>query len=286
MLRRDAMRTAAHCSGIGLRPQHHAEFLERLPALGWVEVHSENFFARGGMQRDVLAHVCAQYPLSLHGVGLSIGSTDPLDRTHLAELARLERDFNPILVSEHLAWGSVDGRYMNDLLPLPYTTEALRHMAVRVGAVQDSLGRQILIENVSSYLQFNGSEMSEWEFLAALAAESGCAILLDVNNLYVNAVNHGFDPCEYLNSIPPRAVQEIHLAGHSVERLGTHELLVDTHAAPVCSAVWELYGAALERFGPVHTLIEWDAELPALDVLLTEARKIEHALRVCRADAA
>jgi uncharacterized protein len=280
------MRAAAHCSGIGLRSQHHAEFLERRPAVGWVEVHSENFFARGGLTRDVLDEVCAHYPVSLHGVGLSIGSTDPLNTTHLAELARLVRDCKPLLVSEHLAWGSIDGRYVNDLLPLPYTVEALRHMVARVGAVQDRLGRQILIENVSSYLQFDGAEMAEWEFLCALAAESGCGILLDVNNLYVNAVNHSFDPGEYLDSIPPHAVQEIHLAGHSVERLGARELLIDTHAAPVCSAVWELYGAALERFGPVYTLLEWDAQLPALDVLLAEARKIEHALRVCRVDAA
>jgi uncharacterized protein (UPF0276 family) len=280
------MSAQAACSGIGLRSPHHAEFLERRPPLGWVEVHSENFFARGGIQRDVLAEVRAHYPLSLHGVGLSIGSTDPLNRSHLAQLARLERDFNPILVSEHLAWGSVDGRYMNDLLPLPYTAEALRHTAARVSAVQDVLGRQILIENVSSYLEFKGSEMAEWEFLAALAAESGCAILFDVNNLYVNAINHGFDPCVYLNSIPPHAVREIHLAGHGVERLGTRELLIDTHAAPVCSAVWQLYGAALERFGPVRTLIEWDANLPALDVLIAEAGKIEQALQVRRADAA
>jgi uncharacterized protein (UPF0276 family) len=280
------MDAQAPCSGIGLRSQHHAEFLERRPALGWVEVHSENFFARGGVQRDVLAAVRAHYPLSLHGVGLSIGSTDPLNRSHLAQLARLERDFNPILVSEHLAWGSVDGRYMNDLLPLPYTAEALRHTAARVGVVQDTLGRQILIENVSSYLEFKDSEMAEWEFLAALAAESGCAILFDVNNLHVNAINHGFDPSVYLNSIPPHAVREIHLAGHGVERLGTRKLLIDTHAAPVCSAVWELYGAALERFGPVRTLIEWDADLPALDVLIAEAKKIEQALQVRRADAA
>src|SRR5580700_6835568 len=169
------MSAAARLCGIGLRAQHHAEFLKRRPAVGWVEVHSENHFARGGLQREVLAEVRAHYPVSLHGVGLSIGSTDPLDRAHLAELARLQRDFNPILVSEHLAWGSVDGRYLNDLLPLPYTAEALRHMAARVGAVQDFLGRQILIENVSSYLQFNGAEMAEWEFLAALASECGCA---------------------------------------------------------------------------------------------------------------
>jgi hypothetical protein len=280
------MSVAARSSGIGLRSQHHAEFLERRPAVGWIEVHGENHFARGGLQREVLAKVCAHCPLSLHGVGLSIGSTDPLDSTHLAEVARLQRDFDPVLVSEHLAWGSVDGRFMNDLLPLPYTEEALRHTAGRVRAVQDVLGRQILIENVSSYLEFEDSEMAEWEFLVALTAEAGCAILLDVNNLYVNAVNHGFDPCLYLDCIPPQAVHEIHLAGHSVRRLGTRELLIDTHAAPVCSAVWQLYGAALERFGPVRTLIEWDADLPELDVLLAEAMKIEQVLEVRHADAA
>src|ERR1700733_7179038 len=196
------MRVPTDCSGIGLRAQHHAEFLARRPAVGWVEVHSENHFARGGVQRDVLARIRALYPLSLHGVGLSIGSTDALDRAPLAQLARLARDFEPMHVSEHLAWGSFDGRFMNDLLPLPYTAEALRHAAVRVGAVQDALGRQILIENVSSYLEFKDSEMAEWEFLAALAAESGCAILLDVNNVYVNAKNHGFEPHVYFNSIP------------------------------------------------------------------------------------
>jgi uncharacterized protein (UPF0276 family) len=280
------MSVAARSSGIGLRSQHHAEFLERRPAVGWVEVHSENHFALGGLQREVLAQVRAHWPLSLHGVGLSIGSTDPLNSAHLAELARLERDFAPVLMSEHLAWGSVDGRFMNDLLPLPYTEEALRHTAGRVRAVQEVLGRQILIENVSSYLEFKDSEMAEWEFLVALTAESGCAILLDVNNLYVNAINHGFDPCAYLNYIPPQAVQEIHLAGHSVRHLGTRELLVDTHAAPVCSAVWQLYGAALKRFGAVRTLIEWDADLPELDVLVAEAMKIEQLLQVRHADAA
>jgi hypothetical protein len=280
------MSAPARCSGFGLRSQHHAEFLERRPAVGWVEVHSENHFARGGVQREILAEVRAHYPLSLHGVGLSIGSTDPLNSTHLAQLARLERDFKPVLVSEHLAWASVEGRFMNDLLPLPYTEEALRHTAARVAAVQDALGRQILIENVSSYLEFKGSEMTEWEFLVALAAESGCALLFDINNLYVNAINHGFDPYCYLNYIPPRSVQEIHLAGHNVKRVGTRELLVDTHAAPVCATVWQLYAAALERFGPVRTLVEWDADLPALDVLMAEAGKIDDVLQVWRADAA
>jgi uncharacterized protein len=280
------MSARAHRGGIGLRPQHHAEFLARRPQIGWVEVHSENYFARGGAQRDTLAEVRANYPLSLHGVGLSLGSTDALNRAHLAALARLEREFEPLLVSEHLAWGSIDGRYMNDLLPLPYTDEALRHTAARVRAVQDVLGRQILIENISSYLEWHGAESHEWEFLSALAAESGCAILLDVNNLYVNAINHGFDPNLYLNSIPPCTVREMHLAGHSVLHVGSRELLIDTHDAPVCAAVWQLYAAAIDRFGAVPTLIEWDTELPALDVLLGEAGKIEAALQAGCAEAA
>jgi hypothetical protein len=280
------MSVPAHCSGIGLRTAHHAEFLARRPAVGWVEVHSENHFARGGVQRDVLASVRALYPLSLHGVGLSIGSTDALDAAHLAELARLTRDFNPMFVSEHLAWGSVDGRFTNDLLPLPFTDEALRHVASRLDAVQDALGRQILIENISSYFEFNDSQLAEWEFLAALTAESGCAILLDVNNLYVNAMNHGFDPDVYLNGIPPAAVREIHLGGHSVTRIGGRELRIDTHGAPVCEAVWQLYGSAVDRFGPVPTLIEWDTNLPPLEVLLAEALQIERALAVRRAVAA
>jgi uncharacterized protein (UPF0276 family) len=280
------MSAAAHCSGIGLRTPHHAEFLARRPPVGWVEVHSENHFARGGAQREVLAEVRAHYPLSLHGVSLSIGSTDALDRSHLAELVRLTRDFDPMLVSEHLAWGSIDGRFTNDLLPLPFTEEALRHVAARVGDVQDALGRQILIENVSSYLEFNESELAEWEFLAALSAESGCAILLDVNNLYVNARNHGFDPYAYLNGIAPAAGREIHLAGHSVTRIGGRELRIDTHGSPVCDPVWQLYGAAVVRVGPVPTLIEWDTNLPRLDALLAEAMKTEHVLAVRRAAAA
>lgn len=285
-MRPDGMSVELQQSGIGLRAQHHAEFLRRRPAVGWVEVHSENHLARGGAQRALLAEVRALYPLSLHGVGLSLGSTDALDRVHLAELARVVRDFDPAFVSEHLAWASVDGRFLNDLLPLPFTEEALRHTADRVRAVQDVLGRQILIENVSSYVEFSDSQMTEWEFLVALAIESGCGILLDINNIYVNAINHAFDPCVYVSAIPPCKVREMHLGGHSVKRVGTRELLIDTHGAPVCNAVWQLYGAAIERFGPVPTLIEWDTDLPALDVLLSEARKIDQMLRVRRADAA
>src|ERR1700722_7526784 len=279
------MKTPTQLSGIGLRAQHHAELLQRRPSLGWVEVHSENHFARGGVQREVLHEERGLYPLSLHGVGLSLGSTDPLDELHLNELKRLVRDFEPFLVSEHVSWGSVDGRFVNDLLPLPYTEEALRHTAQRVRAVQDALGRQILMENVSSYLQFSGAQLTEWQFLAALVAESGCAILLDVNNVYVNAMNHGFDPQVYLNCIPSAAVREIHLAGHSTTRIGRREVLIDTHGTAVCAAVWDLYGAALNRFGRIPTLIEWDTDLPALDVLIAESQKIDCHREVRRADA-
>lgn len=260
-------------AGIGLRAQHHRDIIEHRPAVGWLEAHSENYFAHGGPQRRVLEKIRAHYPISLHGVGLSIGSTDPLDRAHLRELSRLIRDCDPVLVSEHLSWSSVGGRFLNDLVPLPYTEEALRHMVARVRAVQEELGRQILIENVSSYLRFTLSTLSEWDFLAALVQESGCGLLLDVNNLYVNAMNHGFDAYAFLERIPRRAVQEIHLAGHSVNLVGSREIRIDTHGSRVCEAVWDVYRAALRRFGHVPTLIEWDTDLPALEVLVQEADK-------------
>jgi uncharacterized protein (UPF0276 family) len=272
--------------GFALRAPHQSEFLVRRPAVGWVEVHSENYFAPGGAERAALAQIRASYPVSLHGVGLSLGSTDPLDRAHLSHLARLIREIEPELLSEHLSWGSVDGRHTNDLLPLPYTEEALRHVAARIRAVQDALGRQMLIENVSSYLEFTDSTFAEWEFLVGLAAEAGCAILLDVNNLYVNACNHGFDAQRYLEHIPPAAVREIHLAGHSVAATAAGELLIDTHAEPVSPQVWNLYATTLERFGPVPVLIERDAGLPSLDELLDESAKIDDLLGVPRARAA
>ncbi|HEY8508190.1 MAG TPA: DUF692 domain-containing protein [Steroidobacteraceae bacterium] len=270
-------------AGIGMRAPHHREIVTRTPALAWVEVHSENFFVYGGPQYTLLEQVRTRYPLSLHGVGLSLGSTDPLDRTHLAELTRLVRDFEPALVSEHLCWGSVGGRFTNDLLPLPYTEEALRHMAARVRAVQENLGRQILIENISSYLQFTCSQLTEWEFLAALVQESGCALLLDVNNVYVNAMNHGFDPRIFIERLPAGAVREIHLAGHMVNRVGDREIRIDTHSTHVCDAVWELYAFALRCHGDVPTLIEWDAEIPALDVLIAEAHKAQGIMEKHRA---
>ena len=262
-------------AGIGLRAQHHADILARSPSVGWFEAHSENYFALGGAQPHYLERIRAHYELSLHGVGLSIGSADPLSQTHLRQVSRLVRQFQPMLVSEHLSWSSIGGRFTNDLLPLPYTEEALIHMISRVTEVQDVLGRQILIENVSSYLQFRESTLPEWEFLAELARWSGCGILLDVNNVYVSAQNHGFDAQEYLRALPPAAVKEIHLAGHTVRQVGTRQILIDTHDRHVCDAVWELYAFAVRRFGWVPTLIEWDADIPPLEVLVAEAGKAD-----------
>jgi len=191
-----------------------------------------------------------------------------------------------MLVSEHLCWGSAGGRFTNDLLPLPYTEEALHHMTDRVRQVQDFLGRQILIENVSSYLQFTCSHIPEWDFVTALVHDSGCGLLLDVNNVYVSAMNHGFDPLIYLNCMPQNAVQEIHLAGHSIRQVDGRDVRIDTHDGPVCDEVWALYAAALERFGSVPTLVEWDSNIPALDVLASEARKADRVRETSRARAA
>jgi uncharacterized protein (UPF0276 family) len=263
-------------AGIGLRSAHHDEFLDRRPPVPWVEVHSENFFADGGRQLQVLDAVRRDYGLSLHGVGLSLGGADPLDPEHLRRLKRLVQRAEPALVSEHVCWSSADGIFLNDLLPLPYTEAALSHTAARVGAVQDCLGRQILVENVSSYLQFEGAEMTEWDFLVRLARRAGCRILLDVNNIYVSAMNHGFAAGDYLGAIPAELVGEIHLAGHTV----ADDILIDTHSAPVTDAVWALYRDALGLLGPVPTLIEWDAELPTLDRLLAEAARADAEARV------
>lgn len=265
-------------AGIGLRAVHHDAILAQRPDVGWLEAHSENYFADGGAQVDYLMRLREHYPLSLHGVGLSIGTTDPLDRRHLALLRRAIDRYEPALVSEHVCWGAVGGVHFNDLLPLPCTSEALRHLVARVSAVQDFLGRQVLLENVSSYLAFRDDEFPEWAFLAALARESGCALLLDVNNVYVSACNHGFDAREYLSRIPVQHVQEIHLAGHTVNHHDGVEIRIDTHSAPVCAAVWELYEFAVARFGPVPTLIEWDTDIPALEVLVAEARRADARL--------
>jgi hypothetical protein len=266
-------------AGIGLRAPHYRALLETQPDVGWLEAHSENFFCDGGQPHWFLERLRARYPLSLHGVGLGLGSCDPLNEAHLTKLARLISRYQPGLVSEHLCWGAAAGRHLNDLLPLPYTEEALAHICTRIDATQARLGRQILIENVSSYLRFKHATIPEWEFLAALAQRTGCGILLDVNNIYVNAVNHGFDPAGYLSAIPVEAVQEIHLAGFDQ----ADGVLIDTHGKRVYPEVWSLYRRAVARFGPRPTLIEWDTDIPGLEVLLEEAHKAEQTLESHRA---
>jgi len=230
-------------------------------------VISENFMIPGGRPLAVLERARAIAPLVLHGVSLSLGSTDPLSETYLAELGALIDRVEPAWVSDHLCWGSIGGHYAHDLLPLPYTEEALRHVVERVRRVQDRLRRQILVENVSSYLTFHHSSVPEWEFLAAVAERADCGILLDVNNVYVSSVNHGFDAATYVAAMPGSRVGQIHLAGHSDK--GTH--LLDTHDGHVVPAVWDLYRLALQRFGRVSTLIEWDDRIPGWDVLCAEA---------------
>jgi len=262
------------CAGIGLRAPHYEAIARTRPRLSFLEVHSENFFGDGGPPLAWLERFRADYALSLHGVGLSLGTAGALDDTHLAKLEALVERFEPALVSEHLCWSAIGGRFANDLLPLPYTREALANVVSQIGRVQERLGRRILVENVSSYLEFEASTIPEWEFVAEAARASGCGILLDVNNIHVNSVNHGFDALAYLDAIPAAAVEEIHLAGYEE----SEGMLIDTHGARVSPEVWTLYDAALERLGPRPTLIEWDTDIPELDVLLAEAARATRSL--------
>jgi uncharacterized protein (UPF0276 family) len=269
-------------AGIGLRAPHVAHVLAQRPPVPWFEVHSENYFADGGPTLTALDRIRADYPLSLHGVGTSLGSTDALDRAHLAKLKRLVDRVEPALVSEHLCWSGVNGQHFNDLLPLPYTEEALAHVCARVAAVQDFLGRAILVENVSSYVTFPETTIPEVDFVVAVAARTGCSLLVDVNNIYVNARNHGIDADAYLAAISPAAVAEIHLAGFDA----SGPCLIDTHGAPVAPDVWALYRRALVRFGRVPTLIEWDTDIPEFTVLQGEAATAQEHLEAHLAVAA
>lgn len=273
-------------AGIGLRAPHYRAALEQRPAVGFFEAHSENFFGDGGAPLAVLEALRRDYPLSLHGVGMSLGSVDPLDTRHLARLRRLIQRYQPALVSEHLSFSSVDGVHFNDLAPIPYTQASLDLVCAHIDHAQEALGRQLLVENVSSYLEYRHSTMPEWEFLADTARRTGCGLLLDLNNLYVSARNHGWDPEDYLAALPPASIGQFHLAGHTARRFDGVDLLIDTHDAPVARPVWDLYRRALALYGPRPTLIEWDSALPPLADLVDEATRAQSLLEVCHARAA
>lgn len=267
----DAPRT----TGIGLRGAHHRDWLEGRGRAGWLEAHAENYFAAGGALPAVLDALRRDRPLALHGVGLSLGGSDPLDPLHLAAWRRLVDRHEPCVISEHLCWGANAGVHFNDLLPLPYTEESLQHVAARIRQFQDTVRRRVLIENVSSYVRFAESALDEWEFLAELVAITDCGLLLDVNNVYVNACNHGFAARDFLNALPSDAIGEIHLAGHARTTVDGATLCIDTHDRTVCAEVWELYADALQRHGRKPTLIEWDADLPPLATLEAEAARAD-----------
>lgn len=260
--------------GIGLRAPYQRALLESRHEIDFLEVHSENYFQAGGPALHGLLQTAARYPLSLHGVGLSLGSADAMSESHLDKLACLAERVSPVLLSEHLSWSGVDGRFINDLLPLPRSRAALALLSMRIDRVQQRLGRRILVENLSAYVDFAEQDFSEGEWLAAVLEASGCGLLLDINNLYVNAHNFGFDPLRELACLPAGCVGEYHLAGHAVE----DTLLIDTHGSAVCDPVWTLFGQAVAQLGPAPTLIERDADLPPLPSLLSEAARARHIL--------
>jgi uncharacterized protein (UPF0276 family) len=265
--------------GLGLRPEHYDAILADRPPLGFLEALSENYLVPGGKPLHYLDRIRALYPLVLHGVSLSIGSAEPLDREYLRNLKLLISRTEPRWVSDHLCWTGVDGINLHDLMPLPYTAEALRHVADRVRQVQDFLGQRILLENVSSYVSYQQSEMTEWEFLSELATTADCLLLLDVNNVYVNSRNHGFDPHAFIAGLPAYRVRQIHLAGH--EDHGDY--VVDTHDAAIVDPVYALYEKTCRRLGPVSTMIERDAKIPALETLLAELDQVRHIAALAEA---
>ncbi len=286
MIRRPlARRSLPSAAGIGLRFAHHQAVREERPAVAWLEVHSENYMG-GGAPIAHLEAIRRDYPIALHGVGLSLGSADGLDAEHLARLARLVARVEPAVVSEHLAWSISGGRYFGDLLPLPLTAESLEVVCRNVETMQQAIGRKVLVENPSSCLRYKHSTIPEWEFIGAVTARTGCGILCDVNNVYVSAANLGFDASRYLEALPSDRIGEIHLAGHQVRRLpGRRSIRIDDHGSRVSDAVWALYATALACFGPVPTLIEWDTDIPPLGVLVEEAAKADALLASPRAHA-
>lgn len=267
------------CAGIGFRSPHFAEIVATRPSVGFLEVHAENYMAGGGPMLRQLESLRSDWPVSIHGVGMSLGSAEGLDARHLERLAALVGRIEPMLVSEHLSWSVAGGVYLNDLLPLPYTRESLAVVAANVERLQDKLRRRVLIENPSAYLRFAASELSEAEFLVELARQTGCGLLFDVNNVHVTCANLGGDPGAWIDALPAEAVAEIHLAGHTVTDADGVSILIDDHGSEVSPPVWALYERAVRRFPAAATLIEWDSNLPALPVLLAEAQQADSRRR-------
>ena len=266
-------------AGVGLKPEHYRAILETAPDIGWFEIHAENYMGEGGPPHHYLTAIRERYPVSLHGVGLSIGGSAPLDREHLTRLKALMARYQPSLFSEHLAWSSHDNIYLNDLLPLPYTEETLARVCEHVDEVQATLGRRLLLENPSTYVAFAEAAMSEVEFLREAVRRTGCALLLDVNNVFVQSVNHGFDASAFIDDFPVEHVGEIHLGGHAADSDDDGSaLLIDDHGRQVADPVWALYAQVLARSGPKPTLIEWDNDVPPWEVLFGEAKRAERVI--------
>ena len=270
--------------GLGLRTEHYLEILNSKPAIDWLEILSENYMVAGGKPLQFLDKICENYPVVMHGVSLSIGSTGPIDKDYLRDLKKLADRVQPAWISDHLCWTGVHGQNMHDLLPLPYTEETAKHVAERIGIVQDYLGRRILLENVSSYASYVDSSMTEWEFITQISEAADCLLLLDVNNIYVSSYNHQFDAKAFINGVPQNRVQQIHLAGHH----NHGDYIIDTHDAPVIDPVWDLYEYTISRLGQVSTMIERDDHIPPLAELVQEldiARKIAEKVQACKPSA-
>jgi uncharacterized protein (UPF0276 family) len=264
-------------SGIGLRGCHYEDILELRPDIGWIEVHPENYFG-GGLPRHFLGKARELYPLSFHAVGLSLGSDQPVERDHLKQFKELIDIFEPFQISDHVSWSASGNAHLNDLLPLPYTSETLNRLCENIEQVQNYFGREILVENPSTYVSFNINEMSEYEFMNEIAKRTGCFMLLDVNNIYVQSKNHNFDAYNYINHIEKAFVKEIHLAGHTEREFEDGSILVDTHNRPVCDEVWKLFSHTIKTIGTTNTLIEWDGDIPELSVLVEESDKAQNII--------
>lgn len=260
--------------GLGLRSQHYADILETQPPIPWFEILSDNYLTKGGLNLYHLDKIAERYPIAMHSVGMSLGSTDPINWDYFKKLKKLSTRVKPVVISDHVCWISVNQQYLHELMPLPYTEEVIKHVVNRIQQIQDFLGCSILIENVSSYMTYKISQMTEWEFITRIAEKADCNILLDINNIYVSANNHHFDPVDYLTSIQKHRVKQFHLAGFDDKG----DYLLDSHGAPVCESVWDLYLKALNCFGPVPTLLERDNEIPALNVLIKEMGQAQRML--------